>query len=1035
MLIGMPRPLWNERVKKIMRRKLYTIITVFLLVIGIIPFGAIAQEATTYRITVNYIDSITGDPVSEPYEAVLAPGDTYSADSPEIEGYTLEDPTQSTVSGTADADETITVKYLPGEGTYIVSHYFENIDGAYIKDETATQTLTADRNSTVSVTPLTRDGYVCVTDDLSVSIPTDGSIVEKDLYYDRTDNQAIIYFSTGGSYVPYISAAAGTDISAEIEERTSGSLTPTKQGYIFDKWETDDADYNAQPGIMPDHNITLTAKWNPGTANYRVIYWCEHTYEHGEYYIGAVDTRTGTVGTEASFDRIDEDAAAALLEFEKADDNVIIKADGSSIVNVYYKIMTIHVIVYKRDWNYNSDDQIIYSEQDVRVGDPIELPSDDYMKKYFDDDQLHGTDPDTLDGLWGDSITMRWTYYNPNVSGTYIGDHMRYFSELPARVYPRGVDKTTYTMKVYPDFRYKRSYPYFDSFHLYNPNTGEYEMYVRYMNYSTLDGTGDEKKRIRPSTYKGYTVKYVRYSTETYFKDSGDEPALGDFVEIATDDNGNVPEGQWFYQVYDPTNYIAFYYQPNEYALNYIVNGETVYSENLPYTLEKTLDYVPEVPADLAANGYTFDGWYQEGDTEQTIVDSTVINYNENNFVAKFKAPQYTVTFDLNGGTMQEENSQTVNRGALASAPDPAPVRDGYTFTGWYYKESGALYEFDMPVNTDIDLIAGWEPASAAVRCTVKHQLQDGTILKAESFDVDSRTKYVFAKSLDEDDDAYPSNPVIPDAFCKSLLLSQDPDDNVIVFTYYEFPSYNYLVKYLDRATGSSISEEYVFSDIAQIMTIISKEISGYAAEQVYGRGSAENTEISLYYTRLSIIADSPQVIKKIEGDKPNNNASFSFVMEAVPSLSTLPDNMNSMPMPGGNAEQSVALSIIGSGSGGFGDFTFNEPGTYVYRVRELDSAEAGYKYDDSEYLLIYNVEENNGELTCERTIRKNGTEVDGGELVFVNKYEFGGSESGTAVNTGDGSGLEGYFILLASASAAAVLVAFITKRGKIVNK
>lgn len=991
-----------------MLKKFFLFIAVILLGIGLIPCRVRAEGPVVYRITVVYVDSSTGDYLSDPYEAVLAAGDAYSAASPEVEGYSLEDSSQAVVAGTAEADRTITVKYRPQEGTYIVNHYFQSDDETYLKEESASQTLTAYRNSTVSVEPLTRDGYVCVTDELSLSIPTDGSVVEKDLYYDRTDDQAVVYFRTdGGSYVPYIRAVPGSDISAEIEDRTGGSQVPVKQGYIFDGWETDDADYNADPGKMPDHNITLTAKWNPGTANYRVIYWCEHTYEHDSYYVGATDTRTGTVGTEASFERIDDIAADAFLEFEGADEHVIIQADGSSVVNVYYQIITAHVIVYKRDWNYNPDNQVIYSEQDIKVGDPIELPSEEYMLNYFDDDQLQGTDPDTLDGVWGDSITMRWTYYNPNVSGTYIGDHMRYFSEIPATVYPRGVDKTTHIMKVYPDFRYQRSYPYFDAYYLYNPNTNEYEMDTYYMNYSTLDGTGDEKKRLRPGTYKGYSLKYVRYSTETYPKDSDGDPVLGDFIELTTDAEGTIPEDQWYYQVYDPSNYIVFYYQPKEYALNYIVNGQTVYSENVLYSLEKQLDYVPEVPADLAAQGYTFAGWYQEGDSDQTIVDSTVINYNENNFVAKFKAPTFTVTFDPDGGVMQGESSQTVSLGSLASEPDPAPVRDGYIFSGWYYQDSRALYEFDKPVYTNIDLIAGWKPASATVGYTVKHQLQDGTLLKSESFEVDSRTRYAVAKALDKEDPAYPSESAVPDAICKSLLLSPNAEENVIVFTYETAPVYTYTVKYLDHDTGSAIAENDVFSDSAQIMTVISEEIPDYRAIQVYGRGNAENTEILLYYIRydFSIPADTPPVIKKIEGDEPERNASFDFVMTAVPSSSTLPDYMIAMPMPGEIWEQSLAISIAGNGTGEFGEITFHEPGTYVYRIYERNSAEPGYTYDESEYLLIYTVEEENGEVSCERTIRKNDAEYNGNTLIFVNKYTLE-KKKRTVVNTGDAPGL-----------------------------
>ena len=996
-----------------MGKKLMVIAAAFLLALSMMPAGTFAADGATYTVLIKYVDQTTEKPVANPYKAVLAPNDTYSADSPTVSGYTLADSSQATISGTATEDTTITVRYIPGDAEYKINYYFQNDDGVYVQDESETETKTAKCNSTVTIEPKTFEGFECVTtgEDLKLAIPTDGSTVEKNLYYDRTDKKRIIYFRTGGgSHVEKIVAEEGTDITAKLAERTTGSQKPTKTGYLFDSWESDDASFDpaASPCTMPDHNVTLTAKWNPGTANYRVIYWCEYTYHHGHYYIGAVDDRVGTVGTNASFDKLPENLLKvpdALLEFEKADENVKIKADGSTILNVYYRKISVKVIIYYRDWNTNPAGQLVGKEVTHRVGDDItEIPSDEYMKNFFDQDQLHGTDPNVIDGTWGtgmDAITMRWTYYNPNVSATDMQSHMYYFSSNSGDVHsipyvkPKGVDWETRTLKVYPDFRPQRKYVFFDASWKMNPNTNQYEKVDENVSYMTIDGS-DEPVRIRPAEYPGYDVKYVRYSTEAYTRDPGKEPVLGDFIEIEKDASGNIPEGVWFTRLADPSNYIAFYYLPKEYPVNYIVNGAVVHTENYPCDLNVTLDYVPEVPEDLASQGYTFEGWYVEGDEDQTLVDSTTINYNENNFVAKFKAPQYTVTFDLNGGTMTSATSQTIKKGEQATEPAPAPTRSGYVFAGWYYKDSGARYEFDESVESNIELIARWKPAADTVKYTVRHQLADGTVLKTETFEVSSLTKYVTARCLEETDAALAGASVVPDAIYKSLRLSTNEDENVITFTYEPAPTYTYTIRHLDRDTGDTIAGDRTITDIAVIMTVAAEDISGYTKEQVYGRGDKDNTTIPLYYRKNnsnpsepgSITVHDPPVEKQLTGDTPDQDSVFTFTMEALPDQSTLPDGMDQLPMPAGAEGQPIEVSITGSGSAEFGDITFTKPGTYVYRITENTGSDENYTYDTTAYIVKYVVTQDSlGNLTAERQITKNGEAVTKAVFTFVNEY------------------------------------------------
>lgn len=66
----------------------------------------------------------------------------------------------------------------------------------------------------------------------------------------------------------------------------------------------------------------------------------------------------------------------------------------------------------------------------------------------------------------------------------------------------------------------------------------------------------------------------------------------------------------------------------------------------------------------------------------------------------------YKVTFDSNGGTSVK--SQTIKKGETAKRPDD-PIKDGYTFSGWYIDINNDLeYNFETKITKTITLIAKW---------------------------------------------------------------------------------------------------------------------------------------------------------------------------------------------------------------------------------------------------------------------------------------------------------------------------------------
>lgn len=79
----------------------------------------------------------------------------------------------------------------------------------------------------------------------------------------------------------------------------------------------------------------------------------------------------------------------------------------------------------------------------------------------------------------------------------------------------------------------------------------------------------------------------------------------------------------------------------------------------------------------------------------------------------KTSEPEYTITFDANGGELSEAPSARTVGGRLASLP--VPVRGGHTFAGWR-TEGGAEVTTDTVFTADATVYARWLSADAGVR-------------------------------------------------------------------------------------------------------------------------------------------------------------------------------------------------------------------------------------------------------------------------------------------------------------------------------
>ena len=125
-----------------------------------------------------------------------------------------------------------------------------------------------------------------------------------------------------------------------------------------------------------------------------------------------------------------------------------------------------------------------------------------------------------------------------------------------------------------------------------------------------------------------------------------------------------------------------------------------------------------------------------------------------------------------------------------------------------------------------------------------------------------------------------------------------------------------------------------------------------------------------------------PPVTKAYAGNATDSDATFTFTLTQVSNTAGIESN----PMPNDTDAKAVETKVTGQSTSEFGVITFLRPGTYVYKVTEVNDGQSDWTYDTETFTLTYVVELDGQELKVTGTITKaDGTEVD--SATFTNTY------------------------------------------------
>lgn len=805
-------------------KRVLSVVLAVLMLSSLIAALAIADGQHT--VVINYVFK-NGKQAAPSWTATLAEGSSLeqTVTSPTVVGY---EPDQATVDVTVNnitANKTYTVTYHPANVGFTVNHYLQNV---------------ADNNYTLNVSERhdgftesevgdglaeTYPGFAALLYNTKAKVAADGSTVVE-IYYDR--NYYMMSFNLDGGYgVEPIYARYGASVKVE---------NPTKPGYTFNGWEPD------VPTTVPAENTTYKAKWKvDDSVNYRVQYWQENANDDGFSYESSVQKKAapGTVITAAN------DKNYTGFHYDHTD-GATVAADGSSVVNVYYKRNT-YTLTFKVNEGFIFDNWVTKAEfRNIKYGADTspwwnQAPSGYLWHTTSSGSTFYTAAPDMPNSnltIYGKkSSGMSTIHYYEKGTTTSIKPDLK--------VQNSGWSFTVEDYIEIPGFKYDSNKVQGNNYYLYYTRNS-YKLDFNSANVIVRSNTIPYDKAL--SSY------YFEPSYPTGILEEGGYVFAGWYTdpgctEAVAWDTAKMPYNNTiFYAKWAPKNHTVKAYQTKD-ALE---NGEDALHtyDNVPHGTA-----VPSTPGDPVNGAYVFVGWfYMDGNVEKAF-DFSMPVVKDLNLYAKWSS-NTLVTYTIYYKSGDTEIAEPTTGSALAGTTLTFEAKTGdelnKDYQSGYFPHTGS-HSLTMDINGNNEFTFVYV-AKEKVGYTVRY-LEKGT-----------------EKVLHEEKTAKTSNAIItekfvqisgyaPDAYQKRLVLSATEAENVITFWYTKDDVHApvQIVHWTQNIAGEGYTEYQsstnLNGEIGQTYTGTPLTIPGftYNAEKSNASGelTAEGLELNLYYDRV----------------------------------------------------------------------------------------------------------------------------------------------------------------------------------------
>lgn len=758
-------------------KRVLSVVLAVLMLSSLIAALAIADGQHT--VVINYVFE-NGKQAAPSWTATLAEGSNLeqTVTSPTVVGYAPDQPSVDVFVNNITENKTYTVTYHPANVGFTVNHYLQNVaDNNYTLDKTEevggfTESEVGDGLAE------TYPGFAALLYNSKAKVAADGSTVVE-IYYDR--NYYMMSFKLDGGYgVEPIYARYGAALEVG---------TPTKPGYTFSGWEPQ------VPATMPVNGRTHTAKWAKNNANYTVQYWQENADDNGYSYKEST-TKSAPSGNAVSGTN-DKTYAGFTYNAEKTDKDVIVKGDGSTVVNVYYKRNVYEVKFYK--W------------QSGFLG---------------------------FGGKWVEDASLRITAKY----GAFIGDK-----------WPGGgwyVDKSGETAQSY------LSIMPLGGMNFYGQQTGSYTATATYY-VEVLPG--ESGTFVGGKYYKEHHKDTAKYSGSGLTVTNEDRYEIAGYTcnkAISTQNNANY-DGAKFY--YDRNTYKLEFNDNFEHSVSDDMFFEQQLKESPKHKAGYKPAYPSGLEAGAYDFGgwYIDKSCTEQVNWEAKMPATNLIVYAK--WAPKTHTVKTFLTKEKIEENDPIDTWDNVPHGTAVTNTPADPQNGSYVFVGWFYEENGVekAFDFSMPVVKDLNLYAKWS-SNTLVTYTIYYKSGDTEIAEPTTGSALAGTTLTFeAKTGDELNEGYQSG-YFPHTGSHSLTMDIN-GNNEFTFVYVAKEKVGYTVRYLEKGTEKVLHEEKTAKTSNAIITEKFVQISGYAPDAyqkrlVLSATEAENV-ITFWYTKDDVHA------------------------------------------------------------------------------------------------------------------------------------------------------------------------------------
>lgn len=803
-------------------KRVLSVVLAVLMLSSLIAALAIADGQHT--VVINYVFE-NGKQAAPSWTATLAEGSNLeqTVTSPTVVGY---EPDQATVDVTVNnitENKTYTVIYHPANVGFTVNHYLQNVaDNNYTlyvseRHDGFTESEVGDGLAE------TYPGFAALLYNTKAKVAADGSTVVE-IKYDR--NYYMMRFNLDGGYgVEPIYARFGASVKVE---------NPTKPGYTFNGWEP------TVPTTVPAENTTYKAKWKvDDSVNYRVQYWQENANDDGFSYESSVQKKAapGTVITAAN------DKNYTGFHYDHTD-GATVAADGSSVVNVYYKRNT-YTLTFKVNEGFIFDNWVTKAEfKNIKYGADTspwwnQAPSGYLWHTTSSGSTFYTAAPDMPNSnltIYGKkSSGMSTIHYYEKGTTTSIKPDLKVQNS-----------EWSFTVEDYieiPGFKYDSNKVQGNNYYLYYTRTS-YKLDFNSANVIVRSNTIPYDKAL--SSY------YFEPSYPTGILEEGGYVFAGWYTdpgctEAVAWDTAKMPYNNTiFYAKWAPKNHTVRTFLTKEK----IEEGEFLETYHVPHGTAVT-----NTPEDPQIGSYVFVGWfYMDGNVEKAF-DFSMPVVKDLNLYAKWSS-NTLVTYTIYYKSGDTEIAEPTTGSALAGTTLTFEAKTGdelnKDYQSGYFPNTGS-HSLTMDINGNNEFTFVYV-AKEKVNYTVRY-LEKGT-----------------EKVLHEEKTAETSNAIItekfvqisgyaPDAYQKRLVLSATEAENVITFWYTKDDVHApvQIVHWTQNIAGEGYTEYQsstnLNGEIGQTYTGTPLTIPGftYNAEKSNASGelTAEGLELNLYYDRV----------------------------------------------------------------------------------------------------------------------------------------------------------------------------------------